>query len=236
MSLKTIRPHSLVEQVCESLADFIRQNMTGGASSLPAERKLAEQFGVGRGVIREAIKRLEIQGLLEVRQGSGVKMVEKLHRPLSASLAFLIPDTDERLRQLTEARIAIEPVIAAEAATKARASDLRQLQELHRALLDAESVEAANRHDMEFHRLLAEVAGNEVFRLILESFRDVRREAGERTIAAAGKNVAADHHSTILAAIEAGDGEAASGAMLHHLEEAEKDLRRSKRTKTCHRR
>ena len=74
MEIASIKPRSLVEQVCDQLAELIRRHQPGSAdSSLPAERRLAEQFGVSRQVVREAIKRLELQGLLEVRQGSGVR-------------------------------------------------------------------------------------------------------------------------------------------------------------------
>ena len=106
MSLSTIeRPVSLVEDVCQRLATEIRAELNGGDGWLPPERRLAEQLGVSRTVVREATKRLELQGLIEVRHGIGIKVVDKLHKPLNGSLALLIPDTADRLRQLVEVRL-----------------------------------------------------------------------------------------------------------------------------------
>ena len=92
------RPTSLVDSVCQQLAKLIRG---AGAEEedrwLPGERSLAEQLGVSRSVVREATKRLEQQGMLEVQHGNGIKVVDRLHRPLSDSLTLLIPDMADRL-------------------------------------------------------------------------------------------------------------------------------------------
>ena len=123
MEFVPIKPKSLVEEVADQLAKFVLALQPGEPEHLPAERKLAEKFGVARGVVREAIKRLEIQGLLEVRQGSGVRAVKQLHKSLNASLEFLLPDRMERLKQATQTRIIIEPDIAATAAGLASPED-----------------------------------------------------------------------------------------------------------------
>src|SRR5882757_11174952 len=102
------RSTSLVEEVCRKLAQQPRRTSTGNRR-LPPERKLAEQLGVSRTVVREATKRLELQGLLEVRHGIGIQIVDRLHAPLSGSLALLLPDGKDRLRKLIEVRLIIEP-------------------------------------------------------------------------------------------------------------------------------
>ena len=123
MTLSAIaRPASLVEDVCQRLATEIRAERNGGDGWLPPERQLAEQLGVSRTVIREATKRLELQGLIEVQHGIGIKVVDKLHKPLNGSLALLIPDTADRLRQLVEVRLLVEPEVARLAARLARVS------------------------------------------------------------------------------------------------------------------
>lgn len=224
MNVAPVKTRSLVEEVSEQLANFVREPASGGQAKLPSERKLAEKFGVARGVVREAIKRLEMQGLLEVRQGSGVRPVDRLHKPLNLSLELLIPDLDDRLRQLTDARIAIEPAIAEEAARNASYADLAQLRRIQRDLKTAENLESAVELDIDFHRSLANIAGNEVFKLILESTADLSRESRIRTIGNVGANVAAKHHEAILKAIEAGNSAAAGKAMQRHLLAAKDDL------------
>ena len=91
MTLDVIaRPPSLVEKVCNQLAQIVRRDRHEDDGWLPTERELSEQLGVSRSVVREATKRLESQGLVEIQHGIGIKAVDKLHKPLNGSLALLI--------------------------------------------------------------------------------------------------------------------------------------------------
>jgi GntR family transcriptional repressor for pyruvate dehydrogenase complex len=225
MSLTAVKPRSLVEQVTDQLAAYIRDRSSGEKQRLPAERRLAEQFGVGRGVVREAIKTLESQGLLSVRQGSGVVIGDKLHRPLTGSLELLVPDAERRLQELTEVRMALEPAVAAAAATRASTVQVEELRRVHEELADAADVPAAIAADLHFHRSLAAMSGNSMFGLILDSLADLSLASRERTISRVGKQVGLRHHATILRAVERGNAGAAERAMRFHIEEAGKDMR-----------
>lgn len=225
MSLQTIeRPASLVEEVCRQISGQIRDDGFATDGWLMSERELAERLGVSRPVVREATKRLEQQGLLEIRHGVGIKVVDKLHKPLNGSVSLLIPDTAERLRQLIEARLLIEPGLARIAASKATAADLRAMRQNHARLAAAETDEDSIEADLEFHRLIAVAAGNEICTLLLDSLADLGRVSRKTTLAAAGNEVAVDHHSQILAAIEAKQPEKAFAAMKMHLEAAALDI------------
>jgi DNA-binding FadR family transcriptional regulator len=215
---------SLVEQVCSRLARQLRDEVESGDGKLPPERVMAERLGVSRTVLREATKRLESQGLLEIRHGSGIRAVNRLHKPLSGSLSLLLPDMTERLRQLIETRAAIEPEIARQAALKAKAADLKQLRGIHERLLAAETNDEAVEADIDFHRTLARIAGNEIVKLLLESLADLGRESRRVTIGNAGRQRAIDHHTAILTAVAAHDANAAAKAMKHHMDEASRDL------------
>ena len=184
---------SLVEQVCSRLARQLRDEVDSGDGRLPPERLMAERLGVSRTVLREATKRLELQGLLEIRHGSGIRAVNRLHKPLSGSLSILLPELPERLRQLSEARAAIEPEIARQAALKAKATDVKQLRGIHERLLAAESHDEAVEADIDFHRTLARIAGNEIMKLMLESLADLGRESRRVTIGNVGRQRAIDH-------------------------------------------
>ena len=224
MEFVPIKSKSLVEEVAGQLAKFVLALQPGEPDHLPAERKLAEKFGVARGVVREAIKRLEIQGFLEVRQGSGIRAVKQLHKSLNASLEFLLPDTKERLLQATQTRIIIEPAVAAAAANSATPDDIIRLKEIHSELEGAEDVDSSTAADIAFHQALAAIARNEVLKLVLDSMSDLRRESAMRTHGKVGKEVALAHHQSILEAIEAKDSEGAKAAMHKHLVAAMEDL------------
>lgn len=222
---------SLVEQVCARLVRQLRHEVESGDGRLPPERIMAAKLGVSRTVLREATKRLEMQGLLEIRHGSGIRAVDRLHKPLNGSLSLLLPAIPERLRQLIEARAAIEPEIAKLAALRAKAADVRQLRGIHQRMLAAASHDEAVEADVEFHRTLARIAGNEILKLMLESLADLGRESRRVTIGTVGKERAIDHHDAILNAVAVHDAAAAARAMKHHMDEAAHDLAPKTRTK-----
>jgi GntR family transcriptional regulator, transcriptional repressor for pyruvate dehydrogenase complex len=215
---------SLVEQVCSRLALQLRDEAGSGDGRLPPERQMAERLGVSRTVLREATKRLELQGLLEIRHGSGIRAVNRLHKPLSSSVAILLPEAAERLRQLIEVRAVIEPELARQAALKAKAADVKELRAVHERLVAAETHDEEVEADIDFHRTLARIAGNEILKLMLESLADLGRESRRVTIGNVGRQRAIDHHAAILNAVAAHDADAAAVAMKHHMEEAARDL------------
>lgn len=225
MTLDAIaRPPSLVEKVCHQLAQIVRRDQREDDGWLPTERELSAQLGVSRSVVREATKRLESQGLVEIQHGIGIRAVDKLHKPLNGSLELLIPDEEERLRQLNETRMTIEPQAARLAAENATAAQLRLLRSIHQQLIDAPDTTRAIEVDMAFHRALAEAGGNLIFRLMLDSFADLGLKSRQRTIGRVGKRKAIEHHAAILAAVEKRDPRAAEAAMRHHLTAAETDM------------
>lgn len=225
MEFSSLKPTpTLVEQVCSRLARQLRAESETGDGKLPPERIMAEKLGVSRTVLREATKRLELQGLLEIRHGSGIRAVNRLHKPLNGSLSLLLPELPERLRQLLEARAAIEPEMARLAAQRAKATDIRRLGEIHACMANATNDTEAVEADIDFHRALAGIADNEIFKIMLESLADLGRESRRVTIGNVGRQRAIDHHAAILAAVASHDPDAAARAMKHHMDEAVRDL------------
>ncbi len=222
MTLASIQRPSLVEEVSSRLAGELRSTRAG--EWLPPERELAVQLGVSRTVIREATKRLELQGLVEVLHGVGIRRSENLHKPLNGSLALLIPDAAGRLNQSLEVRLALEPEIAALAAERASVAQLRELRKVHAKLEQAGELAGAVEADIDFHRALARASGNGIFSLILETLSDLGRESRLATISHAGVQRAIAHHDKVLLALEKRDPAAARSAMRYHIEVAVEDL------------
>jgi DNA-binding FadR family transcriptional regulator len=225
MNITTLqRPTSLVEGVCQQLAELIRGGSAEDERWLPAERSLAEQLGVSRTVVREATKRLEQQGLLEIQHGTGIKVVDKLHRPLNDSLSMLIPDVAERLRQLNETRLSIEPDAAAFAAQRASTAQILTLRRIHTQLENAPDNASAIEADIAAHHAIADASGNLIYRLILDSLAELSIASRLRTIGRIGKQTAIAHHSRILEAIEMRDPKGAREAMREHVRAAGEDM------------
>ncbi|HYF36447.1 MAG TPA: FadR/GntR family transcriptional regulator [Prosthecobacter sp.] len=215
---------SLVEKVCRRLSQAIRQAKEGESDLLPPERDLAAQFGVSRPVVREAMKRLELQGLLEVRHGIGTRVVNRLHAPLNGSITLLIEDGPARLKQSLEVRAALEPEVARLAAERITPAGRKRLRAVHQKLESAQTLPEAIEADIEFHRELARASGNEIFALVLNSMADLGRASRQATISFAGVEVARRHHSVILEAVVSGKAKEAAEAMRQHLEAAMADL------------
>ena len=225
MNITTLeRPGSLVERVCQQLAEIIRGGNANEERWLPGERSLAEKLGVSRTVVREATKRLEQQGMLEIQHGNGIKVVDRLHRPLNDSLTLLIPDMADRLLQLNDARLSIEPDAAAFAAQRASKEQVRILRRIHTQLEKAADGPAAIEQDVAFHHAIADASGNLIFRLILDSLAEIGIASRLRTIGRIGKQAAIEHHAQVLSAIEARDPDAARQAMRRHIVAAGEDM------------
>lgn len=218
------RPPSLVEKVCQSLAAIARRETREEEGWLPTERELASQLGVSRSVVREAIKRLEQQGLLEIRQGLGIRTVNHLHKPLTDALEMLVPEETERLRQLIEVRLMVEPENARLSAERVTANQIVALREVHEKLVHAESFEDSVMADMEFHRMLAVLSGNQIATLLLQSLSELLQASLTHGYKRVTTATAIKQHAAIVKAIEQGDATAAARAMHKHLITAREDL------------
>ncbi len=155
---------------------------------------------------------------------TGIKVVDLLHRPLNDSLSLLIPDVAERLQQLNETRLSIEPDAAAFAAQRATKEQVRTLRRIHTQLERAADGPAAIEQDIAFHHAVADASGNLIYRLILDSLAEIGIASRLRTIGRIGKQAAVEHHAQVLAAIEARDSDAAREAMRRHIVAAGEDM------------
>ena len=219
------RPTSLVDSVCQQLAKLIRGTIAEEEDCwLPGERTLAEKLGVSRSVVREATKRLEQQGMLEIQHGNGIKIVDQLHRPLKDSLTLLIPDMADRLLQLNETRLSIEPDAAAFASQRATKDHIRTLRQIHAELEAASDNNEAIQCDLAFHHAIADASGNLIYRLVLDSLGELGLASRLRTIGRVGKFTGIEHHKAILDAIMRRDAEAAREAMRFHILAAGQDM------------
>lgn len=215
---------SLVERVCRILHGDRGRRLADRDGRLPSERNLAERLEVSRPVIREATKRLELQGILEIRHGMGIRFVDRIHAPVSGAVELLLPSWHERMRQLAEARTILEPATARLAAERAEPKHKKALRETQRRLAAAVETADAIEADLDFHRHLAQAAGNRILELILDSLAELGRDSRQATLASTGIARAVEHHERILRAVEQRRGAAAQKAMLLHMRGAAGDL------------
>jgi DNA-binding FadR family transcriptional regulator len=216
--LQAIEPRRLYRQIADQLRALIAKGEAVPGTRLPAERELARRLHVSRPSLREALIALEMEGLLEVRVGSGIYVAAPHPEPRVAE-----PGGAPGPFEVMRARWLIEGECAALAARNATAAQLRAMRKAH-----ARYAEEGKRHhnpiefDRTFHMRIAEATGNSALALVVRTLWDQRMgpfyRALERKLEYPA--MAADtlrEHGAILSAIARRDAPAARAAMRRHM-------------------
>jgi len=214
----------LADTVLSRLTEHIVMGDFGADGSLPSQGELAASFGVSRTVIREAMRGLCAQGLVEVSQGRAPRVKPPDSTATIASLRLLLRRNRATLRHLMEVRGPLESEIAEVAAKRANDEHVRQLHRAAHDLAAASTLEARIEADVRFHRILSEATGNPVFVLLLETMAEFLSESRSKTLTHSGVEKALAGHRAILRAVEGRAGEEARAAMQEHLRSAARDL------------
>lgn len=205
----------LYQAVARTLIAGIRAGRYPVGARLPAERELAAEHRVSRPTVREAIIALEVQGLVEVRVGSGV-YVRRSTRPADDALS------DIGAFELTEARLVFEGEAVALAASNMSDAELDEVDALVEAIERANADGTGEVPDRAFHRAIARGTGNAAIAKTIEDLWNLRSSSPacalmfERASAGGSKPVTAEH-AAIAAALRSRDPVAARAAMRAHL-------------------
>jgi GntR family transcriptional regulator, transcriptional repressor for pyruvate dehydrogenase complex len=219
---ESIRRNKVYEEVARQLERMILKKLHPG-DKLPSERELAESLGVSRSSIRDAIRSLELVGLVEPRQGSGTVVREISADTVMNPLTNVLRHKVELVMELIDFRKMLEPPLAGRAATHASEEELDEMEDiLHRQETKFRAGELAIEEDSEFHYAIAMASGNSVVLKILDFVMDLLRETRERSLQTEGRpHKSLAGHRKILAAIKRRDPEAAKAAMRRHIEDVE---------------
>lgn len=166
------RREKLHEKIASQVRTLILSDKIGIGQKLPAERDLASQLDVSRVVVREALRSLEQQGLIEIRPGmtGGAFVVDKLHMPLSNIASDLVNSGKLSLSHVVGARKAIECYSIGLAVKNAESGDIEKLHRIDEGFLVdmADKWRFRERH-ASFHIILAELSGNPLVKLMVQS-------------------------------------------------------------------
>ena len=216
------------------IASLIRRDIKSGEISakerLPPERVLAEQYGVARGTVREALNRLAEESLVEIRAGSGTYVT--FDTTGSADNVIL----SARPLELVDARFALEPHICRLAVLHARNEDLDQLEQLIEDMdSNHDNPSAFSSADTAFHSMLAETTNNNLLIWVVSQINSVRSQkewSSMRRVILNTETISIYNrqHRAILDAIRAREPEQAAVAMKSHLESARLSLTRNAST------
>lgn len=212
---------SLLDDLATSMLALIADRRLSSGDQFESVRSLADRFKVAVPTIREALRRLEATGAVELRHGSGVYVGQHIGRLVLANPLAPTPSGD-RLVELLQARALIEPPVAALAA-RLRSDDA--LERLDGHLAAAEELIVSGDHaalaevNMAFHRSLAQASGNATLAEVVESVTVVNvREQLEILHIHGDRQTDLQEHRAILEAVRAGDAELAERLTREHLD------------------
>jgi DNA-binding FadR family transcriptional regulator len=228
MPLHALEPQRLYRQIAEQLRQLMASGEFAVGSRLPAERDLALQLGVSRPSVREALIALEVEGMIEVRTGSGI-YVQSMGSPHhKSSLPVSDAPSEWGPLEVMSARIIVEAEVAALAAQNAQNKDLLAIRSaLKKMKLEAARDEVPRRGDEAFHDGIAKACGNSVLLDTVQRFWQARNSPlferlGDYFEHPASWQAAIAEHQAVLEAIEARDSTLARRAMQKHIKQAYK--------------
>src|SRR5438093_8396029 len=227
------RPARVSEAIVRRIKDQISKGRLVVGHKLPAEREMARQFKTSRVSVREAYRSLEDFGLLRIRRGAdgGAFIAALDHQPVLRSLALVFGLARTSHKELTEARMLVEPPIAQLAALRARKEDIARVE---RAIVEEEE-QAARRTgpfrptDSRFHRSVADCTRNLPLIVLMNALADLTAAAASHldvsTRTRHRKNNC-HYHRLIFEAIRDRDGNAAFTIMAQHVGDIQRRVQR----------
>jgi GntR family transcriptional regulator, transcriptional repressor for pyruvate dehydrogenase complex len=228
-SLAPIQTQTRDQAVLQALAAFTASARLQPGARLPTERILAEKLAVSRGTIREALKRWESLGVVEMRKGSGSYLLRPVS-PRSLHLSLIVEGQDlQSLLDMLEVRRALEAEAAAICAERAGAAEIAVIRSRLEAMepLFFGPVETSAAADWAFHRSIIETANNPLITQMLDGMRDLMHRFWEQPLGMTDFGHASfPFHRTVCDAIARRDASGARSETLKLLETVRADLLR----------
>jgi GntR family transcriptional repressor for pyruvate dehydrogenase complex len=223
LSFTAVRKTRVFEDVARQIQGLILDGALKPGELLPPERQLAERFGVSRTSVRDALRALELTGLVVARHGEGNVVADVSADTLVAPIATLLVRKRTLVAELLDVRKILEPALAARAAVHATDAEIAHLEEiLDRQREKTARGESTVEEDSEFHYCIAVAAGNSVVRKVLDILMDLLRETRARSLQVGGRlERSLAGHRRVVEAIKRHDAAGAERAVRQHLEEIE---------------
>lgn len=220
ISFDTVRSARLFEEICDQIRGQLSQGKIRPGDKLPPERLLATQFGVGRSAVREALRALEVSGLIELRKGvkGGAFLLEE-SAPLTQSMEDMIDLGRVSMHDFTEARILITEVVTRLACERGKKKDFDAI-EKDIARLEAAIERGEGRSDTtyitNFYDLLAAATGNQMLRLLTHGIANLLARLIDAKQPPPMKDLG-ERRRGILKALRARDADKAAKLLTEHL-------------------
>ena len=226
LNLRPKKTDKLANQLYEQILDWIISGMLTEGDKLPSENELCKSFQVSRPIVREAMLKLQTDGLVNTKKGIGTFV---LHSPLKDLGKFASANDIALILQSHEVRMALEGEAAAIAATRRSNVQLKFIKgALQRMREDFEASNLSVKSDYDFHIGVAQATNNDIFVQLLEDLhiglkktmaiaQSLSRESVKNNISPNRNKQVLEEHQRIVDAIELQDEESARLAMRYHI-------------------
>jgi GntR family transcriptional regulator, transcriptional repressor for pyruvate dehydrogenase complex len=216
---------ALSEKIIAQISDALVAGELKPGDRLPPERELAEQFGVSRTVIRDAVKTLAGRGILHVKHGAGIFVTTSEENAIGrlGALSDILLLQGVSLRDLFEIRKVLEAEGAEWAARRRNDYHLKRLRGiLEDAYRNSENLELLSERDAQFHVAIAEASQNLVLVRVMLTLLDLLAKSRRESLSIPGRaKLSLKDHERIVGEIEAQTHEGARETMLEHLTSVE---------------
>jgi len=216
---KSIGRNSVVESFLERFKNALLRGEIKPGDQLPTEKEFSQKLGIGRSSLREAMKMLEVLGVVEIRRGDGTYVVEEVNSNSLNPLVFSLLLKSGTTRELVELRYIIEvgyTKIAAEKMTEEDLGEIRRVVSDHKEAIEEEE-ENLGQYENKFHRLILEATHNpfiiEIGKTVFKLFEHSIQKTSEMV-----PNLATRHHELILDALEEGSSDQVEDAIYESFE------------------
>jgi GntR family transcriptional regulator, transcriptional repressor for pyruvate dehydrogenase complex len=222
-AFKRIRLERVSEKVANQLKRAIGDGLFRVGDRLPSERDLADQMGVSRPSIREAIQQLELQGILETIHGGGSIVRNLTEQEIRKPIEIVLGDDRQRVLELTEVRAFMETWAAKQAAKNRTDDELERIRTyLEEMEHDFEKGEIRAELDFKFHAEIAAAAHNTIFSHLMNSIYEligysIRVHREQVFTTREDQQTIFHSHLQVFKAIQNQDPDAAEAAMNQHL-------------------
>jgi GntR family transcriptional repressor for pyruvate dehydrogenase complex len=227
--LEPVKRSRIYENIVEQIRALIREGRWAPGDQIPPERELAERFRVSRTSVREALRALEMQGVIDSRQGGGTFVRTADTEALVPPLAAAILRGQRELAEVLEVRELIEPGISRLAAARASDEHLAELEGLLQRQRECiEQDRSFVDEDTAFHYTLARAADNHILLRLHNVILDLLRESRQSYLHVPDRpQMSLRGHEAILNAIKVRDTEGAYSASLAHITEVRDGILRA---------
>jgi GntR family transcriptional repressor for pyruvate dehydrogenase complex len=217
-----IENKKISQKVIEQIQGMIMRGELKNGDKLPPERELTQTLNIGRPALREALKALEVIGVIESRHGQGNFVVNNTENSVFKPLSLSFKLSNGNIEEILELRRLIEDYTVKQAAFLSDENEALRLRDIHNAMINAETTEQKSQCDKQFHYEIAKISKNILINSLFESTsylfdsfinKTVRMSFfGEDSI-----DKIYDEHLHIIEAIEKHDAEEAARRMQIHM-------------------